>query len=363
MRILLAYQGSPTPEAAAFAAGHPWPEGSAIRVVTVIEPNAAALSTFASFPETMAVVKRVRREAEDDQAEVLSRLAGRSWSVTGEIVYGRAVNKLVAEATVFGADLVIVGARLAWPWPAPDLSLARDLFDAAPCPVVVARRQSISRVVLGTDGSPGARRAEAHLVESPALTGLPILVVSVVETRHLVSAKFLPVFGEFDTRQIAARHAQHRTFAEAAAGRLAAQGREVDVDVRTGDIAAEISSAVTGWAADLVVLGSDDHRGLSRIVLGSVARDVLSQADASVLVVRTRAPASVVALDPPAEEQMPIVPESSASDSARPIGHREDHEGGGRRLSQAGEFGDRAVERSSAQAQARPNASPSQTGG
>jgi nucleotide-binding universal stress UspA family protein len=40
--------------------------------------------------------------------------------------------------------------------------------------------------------------------------------------------------------------------------------------------------------ADLVVLGSDDRRGLSRIVIGSVARDVIARSDASVLIVRAK---------------------------------------------------------------------------
>ena len=363
MKILVAHQGSPIPEAVAFAACHPWPQGSAMHLVTIIEPNAAAFSSFAGFAEVKAVADEVRRMAEDGQANLVNRLAEQGWSVTAELVYGRAVTRLSAAATEFQADLLIVSPRRAGPGLGPDLSLARDLIDAPPCPVVVARRHSISRVVLGTDGSPGARLAEAHLVESPALAGLPILVVSVAETRHLVSAKLLRPSGEFDEHEVAKRHAQHRGFAEAAAARLAARGRDVDVETRTGDIAAEIAAAVAESGADLVVLGSDDHRGLSRIVLGSVVRDVLNQVDASVLVVGMRAPASIIALDPPAEEQLPIVPKSSARRSARPIGRREDHEGGGRRLSRAVDFGDRAVERSSAQAQARPNASPSQTAG
>jgi len=179
MRILLAHQGSPASEAAALAVGHVWPAHSVIRVVTVIEPNAAALSSFASYAEIMAASDQIRAEAEDDQADVLERLVERGWNVTSTIVHGRAAHELVTEAAAFEADLMIVGARVPGPWLAPDLSLARDLLDAAPCPVVVARRHSISQVVLATDGSTGARRAEAHLIESPAFAGLPILVVSV----------------------------------------------------------------------------------------------------------------------------------------------------------------------------------------
>jgi nucleotide-binding universal stress UspA family protein len=53
-----------------------------------------------------------------------------------------------------------------------------------------------------------------------------------------------------------------------------------------GDAAAEIVAEAAAWKADLVVLGSRGHTGLTRVVLGSVARNVLQGTDASVLIVR-----------------------------------------------------------------------------
>jgi nucleotide-binding universal stress UspA family protein len=53
-----------------------------------------------------------------------------------------------------------------------------------------------------------------------------------------------------------------------------------------GDAAAEIVEEASSWPADLVVLGSRGLTGLTRIVLGSVARNVLQGSQSSVLVVR-----------------------------------------------------------------------------
>ena len=60
---------------------------------------------------------------------------------------------------------------------------------------------------------------------------------------------------------------------------------------RTGDAAAEILTAATEWQADLVVVGSRGQTGLTRILLGSVARNVVHGSTASVLVVHEPAAA------------------------------------------------------------------------
>jgi nucleotide-binding universal stress UspA family protein len=55
-----------------------------------------------------------------------------------------------------------------------------------------------------------------------------------------------------------------------------------------GDAAAEIVAEAESWGADLVVMGSRGRTGLTRILLGSVARNVLQGSRSSVLIVRDR---------------------------------------------------------------------------
>ena len=52
------------------------------------------------------------------------------------------------------------------------------------------------------------------------------------------------------------------------------------------DWSVEIVEEAAAWSADLVVLGSRGLTGLSRFVLGSVARNVLQSTQSSVLIVR-----------------------------------------------------------------------------
>ena len=62
--------------------------------------------------------------------------------------------------------------------------------------------------------------------------------------------------------------------------------------MRVGDAAAEIVEEASAWPADLVVLGSRGLTGLSRFVLGSVARNVLQSTEGSVLIVHAAPSAS-----------------------------------------------------------------------
>jgi nucleotide-binding universal stress UspA family protein len=74
--------------------------------------------------------------------------------------------------------------------------------------------------------------------------------------------------------------------AQAAVERLRAAGADASAAVPIGDAAAEIVDEATRWGADLIVLGSRGLTGVSRILLGSVARNVLQASTTSILVVR-----------------------------------------------------------------------------
>ncbi len=51
-------------------------------------------------------------------------------------------------------------------------------------------------------------------------------------------------------------------------------------------IAEALADAANEWDADLVVVGTANRRGLERLVIGSVAEQLIAKIDASVLVVR-----------------------------------------------------------------------------
>ncbi len=58
------------------------------------------------------------------------------------------------------------------------------------------------------------------------------------------------------------------------------------MELREGDPAGEIVAAAREDGADLVIMGSRGHTGVTRLVLGGVAHAVLTHAPCSVLIVR-----------------------------------------------------------------------------
>ena len=168
-------------------------------------------------------------------------------------------------------------------------SVSAEVVDHAPCPVLVSRTPSIDRVIFATDGSVPSAAAETALSTWPIFERLPIHVISVadvVEPWHtgIAPTMYRQVI-EAHAKDLAEARAEHTRIAEETTARLRARGRQAEAAMRTGDAAAEIIAAAADVAADLVVIGSRGRTGLARVVLGSVARNVLHGSTASVLVV------------------------------------------------------------------------------
>jgi nucleotide-binding universal stress UspA family protein len=78
------------------------------------------------------------------------------------------------------------------------------------------------------------------------------------------------------------------TLLNQAADRLRSLGFEVATAVREGDPKREILDCAKEWGADLILVGSHGHNGVSRFLLGSVSDAVARHADCSVEIVRIR---------------------------------------------------------------------------
>ncbi len=82
---------------------------------------------------------------------------------------------------------------------------------------------------------------------------------------------------------------RHEELAELARERIPAAVR-YETLVISGDPAARVLETVRGLAADLIVMGTHGHRGLTRLVLGSVAERVVRESPVPVLSVHVTAP-------------------------------------------------------------------------
>lgn len=61
-----------------------------------------------------------------------------------------------------------------------------------------------------------------------------------------------------------------------------------DPDYGLSGVAEAIADAVKDWKADLLVVGTSNRRGLQRLVIGSVAEQVIAKVESSMLLVRPR---------------------------------------------------------------------------
>jgi nucleotide-binding universal stress UspA family protein len=200
---------------------------------------------------------------------------------------------IIDEARTLGADLVIMGSRGHGAIASLLLgSVSTEVTDHAPCPVLVARVGTLSQVVFATDESPSALAAESLLAGWPIFDGMPIRVVSVAHVEHPWATGIAPtMYGrvlEAYAADLRDARQTHQRLAAEAATRLREAGRLTEPELREGDPAAEIIAVAEERGADLIVLGSRGHAGLMRILLGSVARNVLHGSSASVLIVRER---------------------------------------------------------------------------
>jgi nucleotide-binding universal stress UspA family protein len=289
VRGLIAYDGSPGAEqAVALAAALRWPPKSQLRVAIAVEPPLMS----APLPGGGIIPMRAG-SARQRLAEPSHRLAIGGRRTRAVVLDGRPGTVLVEEAARSHAELIIAGSR-GYGGIASLLlgSVSAELVDNSPCPVLVARTPPITGIVLAVDGSPPADRAESVLSTWQIFEGLPIHVVSVIVGMEPVQfGAARPAY-----HRAAAEHAKayaaeqefHTKVAEESAARLRAAGRQADPITRssTKGAAEEIIALASETGSELVVMGSRGRTGLARIVLGSVARNILYGSPTSVLIVR-----------------------------------------------------------------------------
>jgi nucleotide-binding universal stress UspA family protein len=292
MRVLLAADGSPAAESARrLVRSLQWPQGTVIDVVSALEPaielvGARGMGFGPSHPSQDAIhVLHGVLDAAVKGLEAPGRI------VTRAMLEGRPASAIVDYAGQMRAELVVIGSRGLGPIRSMVLgSVSAEVVDHAPCPVLVVRRPAIERILLAVDGSPSAQAATTFLGGCRALAPYPIEVLSVASA----PSPPLPVpatglsdaaFEAYDAAILAHRHRAEATAARATES-LLEDGRAARWSISQGDPAHEILEAVKGFGASLVVLGSRGHSGLKRVLLGSVARNVLLHTEASVLIVR-----------------------------------------------------------------------------
>ena len=296
MRVIVATDGSPSACVALdLAAAIPWPDGTSIRVVEAIDAGVVqplegpwpAVTTMRSA----ALEDVLRRSANDVVIRAREALERPGVDVAAEVLSGRPATVIVEAARRFRADLIVVGSRGHGTIESMLLgSVSAEVVDHASVPVLVARRNGWGRTVLAWDGSPCGRVAADLVRDSPVFAASHVRVVSVADV-GVPWWTGLPESGSPDTlpSYLEAGEESRRVHDRLAADmrdELRAAGLDAEAQRLDGDAAASVIDAARELHADVVVVGTHGRTGLARLVMGSVARNVVLHAPCSVLVAR-----------------------------------------------------------------------------
>lgn len=140
---------------------------------------------------------------------------------------------------------------------------------------------NIERILLATDSSEGARRAEEYACYLARLWGAEVIAVTVLEfptgmnPKHPVNEIYLTQLLKDATRNLAEAKA-----------RVSELGIAIETRIATGIPSEEILTTARTEGVDFLILGTRGKTGLAHVLLGSTAERVIRVAPCPVLAVR-----------------------------------------------------------------------------
>lgn len=290
MRLLLAADSVLTAEMLMNSvASRPWPRGTRARVISVVEDDAVPEEVWREAGYKVDGVRQeMRRRGEQIAALTVEPL--RQLGIGTEVAITRGDPRWLIsyEARKWPADLVLVRAHNRTDFRSWMLgSVAKAVVRDAPCSVEVVRavKDDLSvvgnghmKILLATDGSEQSAAAARAVAERPWPEGTEVKVMSMVNPL-VYSMEEMGLFDGGGTRRA------HRAIGDAAQI-LAGAGVKTSAEVIAGRPDRRIAREAKVWGADLIVVGTEDRRGLRRLLSGSVSERVASRAPCSVEVVR-----------------------------------------------------------------------------
>lgn len=312
MRVLIAYDGSVHADAALEdlrRAG--LPDDAEALVVSVADGLVHTHSSFAEVTGTALTSRRVtsaielaRSQAEqlvEEAREFAARACGRllwdfpGWDVRTRVLEGTPSWELLQQAERWWPDLIVAGSHGRSALGRFFLgSVSEALAVGARCSVRVGRHNrertndAPTRLVVGIDGSLGARRAVRAVATRtwPAWTEARLVVVDEGEGPTRV-ADIEPKWSDLINACAEDGPVSARLMAESARLLLDERGLSASVVLREGDPRRVLADEARAWAADSVFVGA---RGLGSLGespgLGGVSAALVTNATCSVEVVR-----------------------------------------------------------------------------
>ncbi|NUP05606.1 MAG: universal stress protein [Polyangiaceae bacterium] len=224
----------------------------------------------------------VQRWAREEIDRCLSRVGSPDVDVYLET--GSAHARVLARARNLQAELIVVGGPQVWPRPT---GTAQQIVRGAPMPVLVARSSPRGPLLAATDLSDPSIAALKTAARQAAALGLPLEVVHVVDVEReagwLAAVRRLGAGGEAYSARVA--EAVERAGTELAA-LVAEHAPGATAHVAHGRAATAIVQRARAIEASVIFVATHGRGGLDRMLVGSVAEEVVMTASCSVLAVR-----------------------------------------------------------------------------
>jgi nucleotide-binding universal stress UspA family protein len=283
LRVLVATDGSRHAQAGiSTAVQFPWPARTRVRAVIARRTRAEYMRSILSAA--------IDREAARAAASARLALSTRWPDAQIDVVDETPVEGILAEAEAFRADVIVLGWRGHGAARRVLMgSVSRGVVRGATCAVLVVRRHKrVRKIVVGVDGSPGARSALAFVGRlAPPRDGF-ITLVSTIELMTLPSRRVPSAVAiAHEVRRLnATRTEKARTDLNRAAAELKRGGWRTRTRLLHGEPLRDLLSAAAASHAQLLVVGARGTSGVRHVLLGSVAEGALNRSPVAVLVAR-----------------------------------------------------------------------------
>ena len=265
-----------------------WPSGTEARVVSIVEDGEVPLETWREEGYGVAAVRQeMRRRGEQITALATERL--REIGIPAEVVIMRGNPDFLISfaARQWPADLILIRAHNRSDFRNWLLgSVAKSVVESAPCSVEIVRSTEADqlvmydsmRILLATDGSDVSLAASQAVAETKWPEDTEVKIVSVID----------PII--YSLEEIALLRDKRTERAHRAIGQAMSVLKHTSVklsgEVIAGTIVRQIIDRARSWNADLIVLGTNERRGIKRLLLGSISTSVANRAQCSVRVIR-----------------------------------------------------------------------------
>lgn len=268
-----------------------WPAGTEAQVLSVVDDGDISLKVWREGGYGVSTVRgEMRRRGEQISGLAVERLRQIGIESRVVIMRGDPAYLISFAARKWPADLILMRAHNR-----NDLrrrmlgSVAKSVVESAPCSVEVVREADPAsvdrefRVLLATDGSAASIAASRAVAETTWPENTEVKVVSAVNP-IIYSLEELGL-----TRGTGTEEA-HRAIGNSVHV-LSRAPVKISAEVIAGRAARRIVERARQWEADLIVLGTNERQGLSRLIFGSTSAAVASGAHCSVTVIRGNDPA------------------------------------------------------------------------